>query len=58
MLVKGYGDHNLYRYTWLWFGAFQAISVSILRQKVTNPEVGIPESSPPIEMHATYASHR
>jgi O-antigen ligase len=31
LLVKGYSDHNLYRYNWLWFGAFQAIAVNCLR---------------------------
>lgn len=34
MLVKGYGDHNLYRYTWLWFGAFQSMALLILHQRV------------------------
>jgi O-antigen ligase len=27
MLLLGFGGHNLYRYTWLWFGAFQAIAL-------------------------------
>jgi len=27
MLLMGLGGHNLYRYTWLWFGAFQAIAL-------------------------------
>jgi O-antigen ligase len=34
LLIKGLGDHNLYRYTWLWFGAFQAIAVKCMWQRV------------------------
>ncbi len=33
LLIKGYGDHNLYRYTWLWFGAFQALALQCMRQR-------------------------
>jgi O-antigen ligase len=29
-LLMGFGGHNLYRYTWLWFGAFQAIALKFL----------------------------
>jgi O-antigen ligase len=32
LLVLGFGGHNLYRYTWLWFGAFQAIALDCLRR--------------------------
>jgi len=28
----GLGGHNLYRYTWLWFGAFQAIALDCMRR--------------------------
>jgi hypothetical protein len=31
MLVMGIGSHNLYRYTWMWFGAFQGIALYCLR---------------------------
>lgn len=31
MLVMGFGSHNLYRYTWMWFGAFQGIALHCLR---------------------------
>lgn len=31
LLIKGGADHNLYRFNWLWFGAFQAIAVNCLR---------------------------
>ncbi len=34
LLVKGWADHNLYRYTWLWFGAFQAIAVNCMRERL------------------------
>ena len=30
LLVMGFGGHNLYRYTWLWFGAFQAAAIRFL----------------------------
>ena len=33
LLFKGYSDHNLYRYTWLWFGAFQAIALQVMRAR-------------------------
>jgi O-antigen ligase len=33
LLIKGNSDHNLYRYTWLWNGAFQAIAVSCMRKR-------------------------
>ncbi|WP_165229483.1 O-antigen ligase family protein [Aquisphaera insulae] len=45
LLFKGYSDHNLYRYTWLWFGLFQAAAVQFLR--------GTPEGAEPVwEDHA------
>ncbi len=34
LLIKGNSDHNLYRYTWLWNGAFQAIAVSCMRSRL------------------------
>jgi hypothetical protein len=33
MLVLGWGGDNLYRYTWLWFGAFQAIALHCVKQR-------------------------
>jgi O-antigen ligase len=33
LLVLGMGSHNLYRYTWMWFGAFQAIALHCLRSR-------------------------
>jgi len=41
MLVMGFGSHNLYRYTWMWFGAFQGIALHCLRLR----------SRMPLEMH-------
>ena len=34
LLLMGLGGHNLYRYTWLWFGAFQAIALHCLNLEV------------------------
>ncbi len=31
LLLMGLAGHSLYRYTWLWFGAFQAIAIHCLR---------------------------
>jgi len=33
LLFCGFGGHNLYRYTWLWFGAFQAIALHCLMRR-------------------------
>jgi hypothetical protein len=46
LLIKGWSDHNLYRYTWLWFGAFQAIAVNCMRERVARShanQAGLPE---------------
>jgi hypothetical protein len=37
MLVMGLGSHNLYRYTWMWFGAFQGIALHCLRLRSRVP---------------------
>jgi O-antigen ligase len=37
MLVMGFGSHNLYRYTWMWFGAFQGIALHCLRLRSRMP---------------------
>lgn len=31
LLVLGLGGHNLYRYTWLWYGAFQVTALHVAR---------------------------
>lgn len=33
LLIMGFGGHLLFRYIWLWFGAFQAIALACLRQR-------------------------
>jgi hypothetical protein len=38
MLVMGMGSHNLYRYTWMWFGAFQGIALHCLRLRARMPQ--------------------
>ncbi|MCE5268533.1 MAG: O-antigen ligase family protein [Planctomycetaceae bacterium] len=37
LLLMGFGGHNLYRYTWVWFGAFQAIALRCLLQWQCHP---------------------
>ena len=37
MLIMGIGSHNLYRYTWMWFGAFQGIALHCLRLRARKP---------------------
>jgi hypothetical protein len=37
MLIMGCGSHNLYRYTWMWFGAFQGIALHCLRLRARMP---------------------
>ncbi|MCL2303844.1 MAG: O-antigen ligase family protein [Planctomycetaceae bacterium] len=34
LFFLGFGCHNAFWYTWVWYGAFQAIAVEFLRQKV------------------------
>lgn len=31
LLLLGCGEHNLYRFNWLWFGAFEVASLGVLR---------------------------
>ncbi len=33
LLLLGWGGHNLYRYTWLWYGAFSGAALHLLRQR-------------------------
>jgi len=37
LLFFGFGGHNLYRYNWLWFGAFEAIALYCLRHREEMP---------------------
>lgn len=34
LLVMGLGGHNLFRYTWLWYGAFQTIALYCLQRQL------------------------
>jgi O-antigen ligase len=34
LLVLGFSGHNLYRYNWMWFGAFQAVALHCQRERV------------------------
>ncbi len=33
LLLLGLGSHNLFRYTWLWYAAFQVIAIDCIRQR-------------------------
>jgi O-antigen ligase len=39
LVVMGLGGHNLYRYNWMWMGAFQAIALHVLQQAAFENEV-------------------
>ncbi|MFN0196774.1 MAG: O-antigen ligase family protein [Planctomycetaceae bacterium] len=34
LLVLGFAGHNFYRFTWIWYAAFQGIALSLLRRQV------------------------
>lgn len=34
LIILGFGGHNAFRYTWVWYAAFQGIAVSLMRKKV------------------------
>ena len=36
LLVLGFGGHNLFRYTWMWSGAFQVLALRVARDKCTS----------------------
>lgn len=38
LLLMGFSGHNLYRYTWLWFGAFEVIALHCMRQRIAESE--------------------
>jgi O-antigen ligase len=40
LLVMGLASHNLYRYAWLWFGAFQAVALHVLNERRMAAEEG------------------
>jgi len=33
LILLGFGGHNAFRFTWVWYAAFQAIAVELLKQK-------------------------
>ena len=41
MLLMGFSGHNLFRYNWLWFAAFQAIAVHCARLRAAVPVPGL-----------------
>ena len=53
LLIFGWGGHNLFRYTWLWYGAFQAIALNCVKQQATRASVWQKEA--PEESH--FAPH-
>ena len=41
LLFMGAGGHNLYRYNWLWFGAFQILALQIARRRAAAEALGV-----------------
>ena len=48
LLFLGYGSHNLYRYTWLWFGAFQVIALKFMEMPYGDVQTQL--NSPPANL--------
>jgi len=46
LLLLGLAGHNLYRYTWLWFGAFQSIALRLLVERTAELDAGDEELEP------------
>jgi O-antigen ligase len=46
LLLMGFGGHNLFRYTWIWYGAFQAVAMRCAMQWLAYPQW---EASPEID---------
>jgi O-antigen ligase len=40
LLFMGLGGHNLFRYNWLWFGAFQIVALQLLRRRAAAEAAG------------------
>lgn len=53
LLLLGWAGHNMYRFTWLWYGAFQAIAVSCLERRCAGPD-----GTGSLESYSTNESHR
>ena len=39
LLLMGWAGHNLFRYNWLWFAAFQAVALHCIRLQSAAQEV-------------------
>lgn len=50
LLLMGWGGHNLYRYTWLWYGAFQVLALGC----VSRAALSATEQMPPPNDDYTY----
>jgi len=48
LLFFGFGGHNLYRYTWLWFGGFEVIAMHCFLQRA-NEQANQCTSTPSVE---------
>lgn len=44
LLLLGMAAHNLFRYTWEWYGAFQAIAIHCCRQRVSGEYISTEEA--------------
>jgi O-antigen ligase len=40
LLLLGLGGHNMFRYTWLWYGAFQVIALRLLQEHIAELPAG------------------
>jgi O-antigen ligase len=45
LLFMGLGGHNLFRYTWLWYGAFLAIAVRQITIRYSTADIRLPNSA-------------
>jgi O-antigen ligase len=45
LLIVGLAGHNLFRYTWMWFGAFQIIALHVATQRVVLSDQCVAEAS-------------
>ncbi len=40
LLLLGLGGHNMFRYTWLWYGAFQVVALRLLQERIAELPAG------------------
>ena len=43
LLILGFGSHNLYRYTWLWYAAFSSLALRFLLEHVRSDDEAVSE---------------